>query len=77
MFGRTRLIVLLNLMSYRERRLLLLNSYVDRGPFFGVRASVELEKGIRKECRTAFPTQIDVYQSQRTTSNLGYDSSSC
>ncbi len=26
----------------------------------------------RRERRSAFPTQIDVYQSQRTTSNLGY-----
>ncbi len=28
----------------------------------------------RRERRSAFPTQIDVYQSQRTTSNLGYPS---
>ena len=46
-------------------------SYVDWDPFFSFRASVGLEKGFRRERRSAFLTQIDVYQSQQTTSNLG------
>ena len=43
-----------------------------RACFFSFRASVELEKGFRSERRSAFTTKIDVYQFQRTTSNLGY-----
>ena len=41
------------------------------------RASVGLEKGVRSDRRSTVTTQIDAYQFQRTTSNLGYNNLSC
>ena len=61
--------VLLNLTSSREQRLLFL-TLMQIGTHFIAFALQWIGKGVRRERRSAFTTQIDIYQSQRTTSAL-------
>ncbi len=62
--------VLFNLTSSREQRLLL--TLMQIGTHFIAFTLQWIGKGGRRERRSAFTTQIDIYQSQRTASNCGY-----